>query len=136
MFCRQCGYPLDYAAGRHCPECGLWFEPGSPHTWLRRPPNRAMMAIRQSVPRWLAKYVMCLIPTAIGGFVCVLTAVVPPAPLNAGGIDSDEAKILGLLWLGLGLMCTIIGWASCAINDAFNALDRRALEKEMGNEET
>jgi len=77
-----------------------------------------------------------MIPTAIGGMVCVVTLIFPPARLNAGGIDAHESTILGLLWLGLGLICTLIGWVSCAINDLFDAIDRRALAREMRASET
>lgn len=37
MYCKRCLYPLDGLGVNQCPECGYWFHPTRPRTFLRQP---------------------------------------------------------------------------------------------------
>ena len=106
--CRQCGYDLTEAATARCPECGTFYDPGHPRTFLTKPAS-GLRALLLS----LAALVLSGFPIAVAWLIDLQQSA------NAGSPKFDAgSNILLLVVLALPGPVMIVGGVALAFHVA------------------
>lgn len=133
MRCTSCGYDLQNLQNHRCPECGQWFDPRDPSSFLARPvsgrkPFLAAMAaiLILALPFaaiWLGRpfashpgFSSSMILTLLSLFALLVVRECT-APVVRGKVAWVEHRHLAVIayWMSTGLLAAGLVYAGCSL---------------------